>query len=212
MQHVDDAGGVVGGIVLAAGASSRMGRPKPLLELEGSTYLERVVACLATGGAAPVRVVVGCRAQEIEPRVPPPAVAVVCEDWSAGMLVSLQAGIRSLRERAPGVAGALVALCDMPRIRPATVRALLGGFAVRRPPVAVAVHRGRRGHPVIFARQLWEEILEAPEEATPRTFVRRHRERLVEVEVDDPWILRDADTPRQHRAMQAGRPPEPETG
>lgn len=194
------------GVILAAGASRRMGRPKPLLRLDGRTYLERVVACLDAARVSPVRVVLGCRASELVPRVPDPALPVVCEAWAAGMLVSLQTGVRALREDAPEAAGALVALCDMPRIAPSTVEALVAAFVARRPPVAVPTHGDRRGHPVIFARRLWPQLLEAPADATPRTIVERHRDELLEVAVDDPWILRDADTPRQHRAMQEADP------
>ena len=167
---------------------------------------------------------------EIRQHLPTGAVEVLNPDWRQGMLSSLQAGIRDLiaaespadtfiesgLESAvesasepvePGVLsgrrwdGLCMALVDVPRLSRRTVEALLAMRAGTRAAVVLPTYEGRRGHPVLFGRELWVALLEARAEEGPRAVVRAYSEELAEVTVDDPWILRDADTPDEHRRL-----------
>lgn len=189
-------------IVLAAGASRRMGSPKPLLPLEGSTYLEQVLARLQAAGLVRPLVVLGHGAEEILERVDlAPAAAVIHRRWAEGMLSSLQAGLRQARRT--DATAAVVAPVDVPRFDPATVRALMAARRSTRAPVVVPDYRGEHGHPVLFGRELWAELLRPRAGAGARAVVEAHRAELVAVPVDDPWVLRDADTPDEHERMVA---------
>jgi CTP:molybdopterin cytidylyltransferase MocA len=110
----------------------------------------------------------------------------------SGQIASLRAGLRAL---SPSSEAALVALVDQPAVRSVTVAALVQAFRESGASLILPVHQGRRGHPVCFARALYPELLEAPEEEGARAVVRRHRAFLREVAADDPGIHQDVDTP-----------------
>lgn len=181
---------VTSAIVLAAGASSRMGRPKALLDVGGRPAVERVVATLRDGGAADVVVVVGRHADEIRGGAELRGVRVVDNpDWARGRTSSVQRGIAAL---APGAEWTLLALVDMPLVRADTVRALL---SARRDDAdaVVPTHGGRRGHPILLRRTLFARIAElGPDE--PLHVVIRAASRA-EVPVEDPGVLVDFDEP-----------------
>lgn len=190
------------GIVLAAGASRRMGSPKPLLPLEDETYLERVLARLRAAGLESCLVVLGDGADRIAAEVGLDAdVTVVNPDWARGMLCSLQSGLRRAVEVLPRADAAVVAPVDIPRFAPETVRALIEARARTRAPVVVPVYRGEHGHPVLFGREVWQELLLPHPARGARAVVDAHRDELAGVVVDDPWVLRDADTPADHARM-----------
>ena len=192
---------VVAPLVLAAGASSRMGSPKPLLPLGEDTYLGTILQTLAGAPVTAPIVVVGHAAADILDAVELEGSRVlVNEDWAQGMLSSVQLGVRSLLDRGQ-VEAMLLVLVDVPRFRVATVERLVEQFARTRPLLTVPTYAGEHGHPVLFARALFEELLQAPADDGARAVVDAHRVDLLEVDVDDPWVVRDADTPEDHRRL-----------
>jgi len=132
---------VVLGLVLAAGAGRRMGRPKALVD----DWLARSVAALLDGGCGEVTVVLGASASEAALLVPGVPV-VVAEDWADGMSASLRAGLRSVGS---GVDVVLVTLVDLPDVGPDVVRRLLDR-PLDRITLARATYDGRPGHPVLI--------------------------------------------------------------
>jgi molybdenum cofactor cytidylyltransferase len=174
-----------------------MGEPKALLDAGGQTFLARILDSLRSGGADPLVVVV----RELSDPIAKEALAhggtvVLNPDPSTGPVSSLQAGIRALAEEAPGL---LFAPVDHPLFAPATVRILLDGFAKTRAPLIVPAFEGWRGHPVFFGRDLFPELLEENLPEGARTVVRRYLEKRVQLEVQDPGILTDIDTPEEYR-------------
>lgn len=138
----------VAGLLLAAGAGTRFGRPKALVELGGETLAERAVRTLRDGGCAPVIVVLGAEQERVRGRLPAEVHPVYAADWPEGMGASLRAGLAAT----PGTADAvLVHLVDLPGVDDRTVAAL----AARAHPtvVARAAYRGRPGHPVLFGTE-----------------------------------------------------------
>lgn len=194
------------GVVLAAGASSRMGAPKAALTLAGRTFLAHVVAALEGGGVPEVVVVIGDD--------PDGAVAGAARACSVGLvrnpapergqLASLKVALEHVVRTAPEAEAVLVALVDHPAVRASTVAALREA-AAREPEAAifVAAHDGRRGHPVLFRRSVWPELLAAPDEGGARTVVRAEPARVRVVPVDDPGVVTDVDTPEDLRRLRA---------
>lgn len=124
------------GLILAAGASSRMGRPKPLLELEGETFLDRLIGLLAAH-CSPVLVVLGHAAEAVQAGLRRAAEArfVINADYRRGQLSSLQCGLRGLPSDADGV---LFTLVDLPAVQAATIERLaLAAGALARPWLVV---------------------------------------------------------------------------
>lgn len=181
-------------IILAAGESKRMGGPlKPLLPYGDGTFLSTVIKTLRAGGCQDITVVLGCRAEEVRAAVNFASIRVALNpDWPQGMLSSLRAGVSALPDAAPG---ALVTLVDLPGLKPETVRALLSAWQADSTRLLVAEHNGRRGHPVIFPRDLFNELLTGNFPDGPRGLRRAHRDRELAIPVDDPGVLLDIDTP-----------------
>ncbi|MFD2765900.1 nucleotidyltransferase family protein [Micromonospora eburnea] len=139
----------VAGLVLAAGAGRRLGRPKALVEWDGEPLVRRAVRLLRAGGCDPVHAVVGAGADRL-PTLPG-AVPVVNPRWRDGLGGSLLRGLDSLPS---SVDAAVVVLVDQPWLTPAAVRRVRAAYAAGA-VVAVAAYAGRPGHPVLLGRATW---------------------------------------------------------
>lgn len=193
----------VAGIVLAAGGSRRMGRPKMLLPLGPRTVLGAAVAPLLEARVLdPVVVVLGCDAEEVrrgsglpeDPRLR----VVANEGWREGMASSLRRGLGEC----PSAGAALLALGDQVGVTPERVRRLVDAWRSGA-PLAVPVHAGRASHPVVFSRRLWPELLELSGDVGAREVVLRHQAEAARVECEP---LRDIDTAEEYQALIEGRP------
>lgn len=173
-------------VIPAAGAGTRFGQPKAEAELEpGITFLDRVVASAAASGATPIVAVVRTGL-----RVPAPAVAV--DGSSKGdQLGSIRRGLARLASS--GARSALVWPVDHPYVAVTTAQAVVDGYWRSRAPIVVPIFEGRRGHPALFARETWLDLMTAGDGGA-RSVVHRYGARVLEVVVDDPNVLRDVDT------------------
>jgi molybdenum cofactor cytidylyltransferase len=193
---------VIPAIVLAAGKSTRMGRSKALLPLDGDeTFLTRIIATFKAAEVEDVVVVVGHDAPTIidaYDRRPATARFVLNPDYEAGQLTSLVAGLRVVDR--PGVAAALVALVDAPFFQAATVRALVDRYRRTRARIVRPVHGGRHGHPVLIDRSLFDAIGAADPSQSAKAIVRAHASPDGDVEVNDEGAFADIDTPADYEA------------
>jgi molybdenum cofactor cytidylyltransferase/nicotine blue oxidoreductase len=148
------------GLLLAAGAGTRMGRPKALVRDEaGEPWLVRGVRALREGGCDAVTVVLGAGADEARPLLDGTgARPVLADDWAAGLAASLRAGLRALADEDADAVAALVSLVDLPDVHADVVRrvAALGGDPAA---VARAAYDGVPGHPVLLGRDHWAGVL-----------------------------------------------------
>jgi molybdenum cofactor cytidylyltransferase len=190
-------GGLIAGLILAAGESRRMGSPKALLDFGGETFLDHLVASFS-GICSPVIVVLGHGAEEVRAGLgaAEKAVFVVNADYRLGQFSSLQCGLRAVPVEAHGV---IFGLVDHPSVQPSTLARLAASPA----PLAIPRLAGRRGHPVFFSRALIAEFLALPPDADARIVVERHAAEIEYVEVDDPGILQDIDDPEAYRRLVA---------
>jgi molybdenum cofactor cytidylyltransferase len=199
---------MIPGLVLAAGASSRMGRPKALLPLapEG-TFLGRVLATLAGAGVDPL-VVIAREALDVRAAWPDPragAVRVVVNPSpDRGQLSSLLCGLDAL-DAPPAV---LVTLVDVPLASRRTVSAVIDAWQRSGAPLVRPTTGGRHGHPVIFSGPLLAALRSADPVAGAKPVVRAFEASQVNVPVDDPGILEDIDTPADYERL-VGPLPEP---
>lgn len=190
-------------ILLAAGASMRMGRPKALLEYRGETFLDRQIALYSSFGAR-VICVLGHDAERIAGglRRAASAVLVLNPAPEGGQLSSLQCGLRAL---CPDTEAFFFAPADSPGAAPSTIEALLGAF--RSEPAAADFWQpqraGRHGHPVLASARMAEALLALPAASSARDVIRHARRRFVPV--DDPFVLLDVDTPEAYGRLLEGR-------
>ena len=182
----------VAGLLLAAGAGTRMGLAKALMiDPDGTSWLERAVLSLQDGGCDAVTVVLGARAEEARRLVPAGVDVVEADDWAEGMSASLRAGLTALEQT--DVDAALVSLVDLPDVTDAVVRRVLAAGA---DPAALirTSYDGRPGHPVVLGREHWFGVRAAAVgDRGARDYLVNHA--VVEVECGDLATGLDVDRP-----------------
>jgi len=194
--------GEVAGLVLAAGRSRRMGSAKLTLPWrDGRTVVEAVVAALRDGGVGRIRVVVGGDRRAVEQALAGSNVEFVENPRFADdeMLGSIQVGLRAMGD---DPTAALLTPGDLPAIRPATVRALIDAWGESGDAICVPVCEGRRGHPVLLPRRAWPEVLALASGESLRSYLRLHAAELRPVEVPDPGIHADIDSPADYHGRR----------
>jgi molybdenum cofactor cytidylyltransferase len=173
-------------IILAAGESRRMGTPKALLDFEGRTFLDGLIARLQSH-CDPVVVVLGHDADRIRSAIASPALFVVNHDYALGMLTSLQCGLRALPEHVPH---AVFTLVDHPNPAEATVAAVVNAPEA---PVVIPRFEGRKGHPVRLSRGVIGELLALPPDAKPTDVLYRHLAATRFFDTGDAGVVDDID-------------------
>lgn len=183
-------------IVLAAGASVRLGQPKQLLTLSASsheTLLGHTVRVAREAGVAPVFVILGAHAEEIQRNVQlEPCSVLLNPEWQEGMASSLRLGIRTIMESCPCASGALVVVCDQPALSAEHLRKLLAANAVSPEIPTASRYAGRDGVPVVLPRKMFPAMLMLAGDQGARAIL-RHGERTNSIEfVGGEW---DVDRP-----------------
>jgi len=192
---------VIPAIVLAAGRSARMGRPKAALPLPGGhTFISRLVEALTAGGAPLVVVVTGPDDAVVRTALGDAAGAVTYARNATperGQLSSLQCGLSALPDQA---GAALVALVDVPLVAPATVGALVAHWREHGAPLVRPTQGVRHGHPFVAGRAVLDAIAAAPVTMTARDVLQPWLPGD-EVQVDDPFCFDDVDTPDEYARL-----------
>ncbi len=168
------------GLLLAAGAGSRMGTPKALVtDADGTSWLRRGTEVLLDGGCDAVTIVLGAAADDASDLVPTgPVTTVVAPDWAQGMSASLRAGLESAT--AGSADAVLITLVDLPDVDADVVRRVLAAGSGP-DALARATYDGRPGHPVVIGREHWPGVLDSlAGDAGARTYLVAHPVDLVE--------------------------------
>lgn len=184
------------GILLAAGSSTRMGRPKQLVRIGGDLLLSRVLKVAIASDLERVVLVLGHRARTIQAALGDeqahPKVRIVINDrHREGMSTSLQAGLAAVRECCPAI---MVLLADQPFVDTAVVNRLLRSFHHSGKGICVPVHGGRRGLPVCFRHPFYDAIMQISGDRGARDIIRDHPEQVLQVNIDNPDCFYDIDT------------------
>jgi molybdenum cofactor cytidylyltransferase len=191
---------MIAATIISAGASSRMGFPKALLEYHGVTFLRSILDATAAVGVHHRIVVLGPHADKIVGKHDLRGVTVLeTEQFEAGPIGSIRAAIREVGPHP--VDGILVWPVDMPHVAIATVEALLAGFRASGRPIVIPAYEGKHGHPVIFGRDVFQELLEAPDSEGARAVVHADSDRVFEVPVDDSAVVEDLNTPAEYQDL-----------
>lgn len=188
----------VSGIILAAGRSQRMGRPKALLPIFGTTFLEHIVQQIRASRLVDLKIVLGHRPEVILDRLPDLKPATVINSrYREGQLSSLQTGIRALDPQTCD--GLMMFLVDHPLVDSALIDGLLDSFSQGGHSIVIPSFQRRRGHPVLFARELFPELLAASPDEGAVAVVRQHHGEICHLEWESDEILVDVDTPEAYR-------------
>jgi molybdenum cofactor cytidylyltransferase len=192
-----------GAIILAAGPSSRMGRPKQLLEIEGQPLVLRAVEAALASAAWPVVVVLGAHADAIRPVLARrPVLIAENSAWPEGMASSIRAGVTTLQQFSRGLDAALIALCDQPAFSPAVIATLVDAHRDTGRSIVAAHYSGRHAAPALFLREHFHTLAHLTGEEGARALLNDHPERVAGIDL--PSLALDLDTPDDVR--QSGLP------
>jgi len=186
---------MISAILLAAGESKRMGKPKQLMPLGRTSILEQTIDNYLNSEVNEVIVVLGHRAEEAKRIMAArPVKLAINPNYQQGMSTSIIAGLNMVDSRARAV---VIALGDQPFIDSQTLNRLIDEFYNHDKGIAIPVYRGRRGHPVIFAIRYKGELLELKGDIGGREIIDRHPDDVLEVPVNCEGIYIDIDTNKQ---------------
>ncbi len=194
----------IAAVILAAGASTRFGEAKQLLDWRGGPLLRHVTRTALQAGLDPVIVVLGSQAEAARQTLgtlpaQTPVQTVMNWRWEAGLSGSVQVGLAALP---PDTPAAIFLQCDQPLVSADLLRALVERFRETGAPIVHPAHAGRRGTPALFARQLFPELAEVSGDKGGRVLISRYTNSVVAVEVDNPDILSDVDTRADYERLK----------
>ncbi|QNI32058.1 nucleotidyltransferase family protein [Alloacidobacterium dinghuense] len=181
-------------IVLAAGASTRLGQPKQLLRLDGESLLRRTVRLAFEAGCSPVFAVLGFNAQRMQQELlVSGAKVVVNPNWRSGMGSSLRCGISALMAEDPVPPKTMLLVCDQARLSGESLSELIRVNAQGRSLITASRYASRLGVPAIFDKQLYADLLKVEGDQGARSVIQRYLDQTTTVEFHDGII--DIDTP-----------------
>jgi molybdenum cofactor cytidylyltransferase len=182
-------------IILAAGASTRLGQPKQLVAVNGETLLRRTTRLAIQAGCSPVVVVLGRDAATLAGEVEGlGASTVINNEWQTGMASSLRRGLKAVLAVKPHEPRVMVLVCDQPKLDTSVLRDLLTTHTAKEVLIAASRYQGTNGVPAIFSRELFPELLELTGDQGARRIMQLHLEQVASV--DFPGGEFDLDTPQ----------------
>jgi molybdenum cofactor cytidylyltransferase len=190
-------------VLLAAGASTRLGQPKQLIRIEGESLLHRTARLALEAGCSPVHVVLGFEAERLRPELSSlPVNIVVNPNWNEGMGASIRSGMEALRTQRPQPEAVLILVCDQPRLTTGHLRELLtlhtatsGGTndtGASHPAITASLYAGRSGVPAVFSSKLFPALLASQGDRGARDLIRAHSEEVQGI----PWPPGELDLDR----------------
>ncbi|MFC1983807.1 molybdenum cofactor cytidylyltransferase [Chloroflexota bacterium] len=189
----------ISAVILAAGSSRRLGRPKQLLPIGETTFLERTVDNILDSSVNEVIVVLGHLAEEMARLISRrPITVVVNPDYHQGMSTSVLAGLKLVNQEAQGV---LFVLADQPLVDSETVNRLLENFGSQGKDIIIPIYKGRRGNPVVFSTTYKNELMQLTGDVGGRTVIARHPDRVLELSVDCEGVVIDVDSWDSYRLV-----------
>ena len=197
-QQIYEVQRAVGAVVLAAGMSTRMGKPKVLLPWGDKTILEHIIEQLLRSRIEEILVVTGANGDEVKRLLEPYGIRTVHNrGYKTGeMLSSLQTGLRAMPDY---VAATMIVLGDQPRLHPRTLYKLQWAYAAGASELIAPSYQMRRGHPILIGRRYWQEILQLQRGMAPRDVINAHADEIAYVQMNDDSVIRDVDTPEQYQ-------------
>jgi len=183
---------MISAILLAAGESRRMGKPKLLMPIGKSTVLEQAIDNLLNSRVSETIVVLGYKAEEVRLKIATKPVKIaVNPDYQQGMSTSIATGLKLVDDRATAV---MLALADQPFIDGKIIDRLIQQFQTHKKGIVIPVYQGRRGHPIVFAIEYKTELLGLKGDVGGREITQEHPDDILEVAVSSPGINIDIDT------------------
>jgi molybdenum cofactor cytidylyltransferase len=191
----------IGLIVLAAGASTRMGTPKQLLLYQGRSFVCHAVEVAIASVCQPIVVVLGANAQRIKLEINHLPIQIVeNQQWSEGMSSSIRVGLKTLNAVNPDLEAVAIALCDQPFISSQLINQLIEAYCLTGKPIVASEYAGTLGVPALFSRALFSELMALKTTEGAKQIIGKHLHEVVGVPFPDGAI--DIDTPKDYEQLQ----------
>ncbi|MES1213909.1 MAG: nucleotidyltransferase family protein [Bacteroidota bacterium] len=188
-------------ILLAAGASMRMGSPKQLLRYKGKSFLQNMISAAINASLQPVIVVTGANASAITNELKEENVQVVNNsDWKEGIASSIRCGIDHVQKQYPTCDGVIITVCDQPHITPALLKQLIAKQLTSGKPIAASAYENTTGTPAIFHKSFFPELLSLKGDKGAAKIIRQHADAIGTIEF--PMGRFDIDTPEDYDNLQ----------
>lgn len=197
--------GSFGAIILAAGASTRMGRPKQALLVGGRPMVVRAAEAALAAGAWPVVVVLGAHATVLRPLLArQPVLTIENSAWAEGMASSIRTGIGVLQQFSRTLEAVLLAVCDQPGFSAEVIGQLVAARQATGRPIAAARYGGRQGVPALFGQDYFAVLAALTGEAGARSLLNDQADRVAAVDL--PQLAEDLDTPQDYARLGSEAP------
>lgn len=191
-------------IILAAGASTRMGKPKQLLLYQGRSFLSHTIESAIASVCKPVVVVLGANSQQIRSEISQPFIQIVENpQWNLGMNTSIRSGILALANYSESVDAAVIAVCDQPFISAEIINGLVSAYYSSEKPIIASQYAETLGVPALFSRKFFSELANMNESVGAKYLIKKHRDQVFAFPFPQGKI--DIDTPQEYEQLQANK-------
>jgi molybdenum cofactor cytidylyltransferase len=187
----------IGLILLAAGASKRLGKLKQLLHFSGETLLQRAVKTALASECRPLIIVLGANAEKLAREIEEFDVELVENtEWENGMGTSIQIGIKHFSENYPNAAAVVLMVCDQPFVSVDLIEQLVRSFRRTNAPVTASSYGNTVGVPALFSRKLFPELMQLKADNGAKKIIYEHRENVIKIPFEEGLI--DVDTEQDY--------------
>jgi len=192
---------MLGGIILSAGESRRMGSPKALLKIKKSNFINHIIDVLYKSHVDEIVTVLGHDPEKIANEIDQgKSTVIINRNYREGQLSSLIAGLKYFHKS--DVEGVIVCLVDHPLISVETISKMIELFQTSGGKIIVPIYMGKRGHPVLYAHSIFSELKKASPEIGAREIIWKHAEDVLEYETGDHKILIGVNTPEEYKKYE----------
>ncbi|HEY9608778.1 nucleotidyltransferase family protein [Allocoleopsis sp.] len=191
----------VGLIVLAAGASTRMGTPKQLLTYRGCSLIRHITEVAISSVCQPIVVVLGANSERIQPEVSQLPVHIVeNQQWEVGMSSSIRVGLQALLAMNPSLEAVAIALCDQPFVSSQTLDRIIEAYRVTGQPIIASEYAGTLGVPALFSHTLFSDLIALKSTEGAKKLIKKHIQQVLTVPFPEGEV--DIDTPNDYEQFQ----------
>jgi molybdenum cofactor cytidylyltransferase len=191
----------IGIIILAAGASTRLGQPKQLLTYQGKSLIQHITQVAINSQCRPVVVVLGAYAASIEPYLTNLDVHIIYnQHWSTGMASSIACGINAIQRISPEIEAILLMLCDQPFVCLNLIDQLVAGYQTTNCTIVASQYAGILGVPALFHKTLFSELLLLQGDMGARKTIRQHYSKCLSIPFSKGVV--DIDTVEDYQLFQ----------
>jgi molybdenum cofactor cytidylyltransferase len=171
----------IGAVILAAGGSSRLERPKQLLTFRGKTLIRTTIGAARVARCSPVIVVIGSNIERIQRELENTnVVEVINANWQRGIGSSIRSGVQALSDRAPDIEATFLLVCDQPAVNANLIERMIATRVATKKDIVASSYAGTVGVPALFDRSLFKDLLSLGDEAGAKSIILRNRERVAQ--------------------------------